>query len=496
MKQLVELVRHRLNYIMSRRTLYNYLFFLLPLIYFLSLPIATGDLAVWIAHGKYFLQTGNVLRHDIFSVLPTKDLNYPVGSSVVYALIYNLYGLIGVSLFHKIILLIISYVWFKSSLAKADSPWSASTKIIVFFSWLGSSLFFIDRPALLGMLPLLLSFMILSKVEEITWKDVGKLIIVNIFWVNTHGSWILLLLMYSWRELWRIVLLNYNKSWKPVLGGLFIGFSSLLNPFGYKIFYYILETANVSRERKISEWAPISFNGPFVEQSLTYIILLTIIIMFFIYFAKVDRHKIKNIFASPFIFLTLLGLLAIRNTALAFFVLIPFSSEFGLIKVEKRSPLKSSRMANILNLGLLGAVFILAILLLPVFRQYAKSILPSSKQSLYDSGSPFKIVKYLNNTADNDPVFNDWYYGSFLLLEQRHKIFIDTRNIIYKKENFSEYLKVINAEVGWREIISKYKIKYILINKKHNANLMKELRQDRFWTLSAEEGDSCLYEGR
>lgn len=473
---------------MSSRSLYNYLFFLIPIVYFLSLPIATGDLAVWIAHGKFFLQTGTTLRQDIYSVLPTQELIYPVGTSIIYAIIYNFSGLLGVSLFHKIVVLVISYVWFKSSLHNLSDPWSGVTKFIVLVTWLGTSLFCIDRPALIAMLPLLISFIILQKSDDLSPRDFLHLLVVNIVWVNVHGSWLLLIAMYCWREFSRWLVLGKHFRWQ-FLGGLCaLGGTSLLNPFGYKVFNYVIETAKISKERGIDEWSSPFIGGHYLSQTYVYFFLICLVIMFGICLLKTNIAKAKEFFSSPFILLLLLGLPNIRNTSLAFFVLLPFASQFHLLKNEN----VSNRVKKI-NYIFVFVVFLLLIVFLPPIKPYVAGLLPSDKQAVYDKSSPFIFADYLENTNDADPVFNDWEYGSFLILSQKHPIFIDTRNIIYTREGFAEYLSVVSAKSNWESILSKYKIKYILLNAKLRQTLISKIENSKNWEMVKVDNESVLY---
>lgn len=477
---------------MSRRSLYNYLFFLIPLVYFLSLPIVGADLAVWIAHGKYFLQTGSILRQDIYSILPTTDLIYPFGSSVLYALIYSVAGLVGTSLFHKLAVLLISLIWYKSSLCGSQSPWSGMTKLVVLLSWFGCSLFFVDRPALLAMVPLLLSFLILQKAEDLSWKDLLLLNAVNILWVNLHGSWILLTLMYSWREFSRIAILRRDFKWGAWIGAGCLLLTSLFNPFGYKIFSYVLETARLSKERRFSEWGATSLTGTYQSQAIAYYLLLVLIIIFGVYLFKSNRAKARELLSSHFIILLFLGLTSIRNTSLAFFVLIPWASQFGLISRETEEK-KSSAIIHRINAAVIAFVAFLLIAFLPSVKPLAEEFLPQNKRNVYDEYAPFLLANYLNQTTDIDPVFNEWEYGSFLILTQKHKIFADTRNIIYSSESVAEYLDVISGGNLWQTILNKYKVKYILLNAKLRPTLIDKIENSKNWEMVKVDNESVLY---
>lgn len=479
---------------MKKQTLYNYLFFLFPIAYFLSLPIVMADLAVWIAHGKYFLETHSILYRDIFSILPTAELIYPVGTSILYGIIYKFTGIIGTSLFHKFIVLLILAIWYWVGFRGKESPWTTGTKLIVLLTWFGCSLFCVDRPALLAMLPLLVSFIILQKDDELSLKDLIFLNLINLIWVNLHGSWILLIAMYGWREFFRMTLVHKKINWQKITWFLSLFLTSLLNPFGYKVFPYLLETARISKERKFSEWGYTDFSGHFASQAAVYYLLLFLIILFVIYIFRMQRERFNTLIASPFFLLLLLGLVNIRNTALPFFVLIPFAFQFKLLTREKKYNKGNRNIFELINIFFVAITIGVTILFLPYIKPTVENFLPLNKKEVFDEYAPFKIATYLEKTTNDGPIFNEWEYGSFLILMQEHKIFGDTRNIIYNNENVLEYRKVISGVAGWDKILNKYKIRYVLVNVNKGSELIKKMIDSKKWELVTQEKETVLYE--
>lgn len=466
---------------LSKDKFYLWLFFLLPLIYFLSLPIATGDLAVWVAQGKYILSNHSILRNDIFSVLPTSALVYPVFTCILYAIIYSFGGLIGVSLFHKSILLLIQFLWSRSLIDKIRPDWKWQGLLLVAVTWFGSSMFWIERPALLGMLPLVMSYLILEKEGDLTKREWALLIAINIFWVNIHGSWILLPAMIVWSQFRKM-------NWQQVVAFGILILSSLINPFGYKVFTYIFETTSVSLERHIDEWAPPGIHSAYPSQTLIFYFLALCFVWLFL---KCDVEKRKKILASPFTLLLIMGFGSIRNTALPFMVLIPFACKYFFHKVPTDLTQKKSPLNVILVLFLCS----LLVLFFPTLKPRFQSLLPESKKAVFDSSAPVAFADKLNSTEDSDPVFNDWDFGSYLILKQKHFIFIDTRNIIYGKNEFEEYKNVLNAEKNWEEILRKYRIRYLLLKKiETTARLLSEVERKKEWMKIMEDRSTVLFE--
>jgi len=78
------------------------------IVYVLTFAVNSPDYDLWarLAVGSIFFQTGNVLKHDIFSYLPTKDLwiDHEWGSSVVFYFFARYLGDWGIFALKAIIL--------------------------------------------------------------------------------------------------------------------------------------------------------------------------------------------------------------------------------------------------------------------------------------------------------------------------------------------------------------------------------------------------------
>ena len=468
------------------------MFFLFPLMYFLSLPNSVGDLAIWIAHGNYFFETGHILRHDIFTVLPTRELIYPVGASILYATIYGIAGLVGVVLLHKLVSVALSYIWYKSALAHFRSPWSLATLAIIAVSWFGTATLCVNRPALLATVPFVLSFLVIQQEEELSWTDIAKLNVINVVWVNIHGSWLILGLMYFYREVGRCFIRRQGIRPRQLIGLAAIAITSLANPFGYKIIPYVFETSRISKERGIDEWAPTDMSA-YRYQAVAYYVLFAAVIALYFYLRKSDKDKANALLASPFMIVLLLGIQSIRNTLWPFFILIPFAYQIGLMSEAKLVDMATTRIKLCVNLVIVVILTSFTIALSPTFKSRVQWLLPPTKQATFDNSAPFDFAAFLNNTPDKDPIFNDWEYGSFLSLSQLHPYFIDTRNIIYSDADFETYLNVVNGMPRWENAINRYNIRYILLNKLLRTKLIAILGASGRWEKVMENEGTIMY---
>lgn len=476
---------------MSRNAFYYWIFFSLPILYYLSIPIGTGDLAVWVAQGNYFLLHGEILRHDIYSVLSTKELVYPFGACVLYALIYGVGGLISVSLFHKLILFFILIIWKRSSLEKLKETFSYSSLLVIFIACLGSCGAWVDRPALLGYIPFILSYLILKKDEELSGKDIIYLNLINVVWVNIHGTWLILSFLYVAREVARCLVYREKISFKKVSILLSFLITSLVNPFGHKVFNYVYETISISKMRAISEWDGPFLTGPNSMYYVLYFFLLFFVLSYCLFHFVNSREKFNKIITSPFIPVLLMGIHSVRNTVFPFLVLLPFACDFFWDKGEKSVHEEKKSWINII---IIFVILACGVALFPTVRPSVKHFLPESLKEIYSHDTPLAFLPFLNATKDNHALFNSWEYGSALILLQKHPIFLDTRNIIYTQENFEEYVKIMNAGDGWEDLLGKYKIHYILLGKKDQNSILSVLNSSVKWESIIVTKDAVLFQ--
>lgn len=469
--------------VVTRSHFYTSLYFLLPLFYYLSLPIAVGDLAVWVAHGRHILEHGTVLYKDIYSVLNTKPLIYPVLVSYVYGLIDLIGGLELVSLFHKLILLIILYVIYLNSIKRLSSPYTKMNMLYILLSLVGFSIYFTDRPALVALLPLVISYVVIEENEKFDLKVLLKLAVILVVWVNVHGSWIILPAMLGWKFLFTTDKNNILKNCGVLL---IFCLLTLLNPFGYKVWPYLVETATISKLRHIDEWNVTNLFDYFPYAIVFYLTAATFL---FLIVNKIKKEKLSAIIGSPVFLLLIMGFTAMRNVGLLSLVFLPFLYKYNFLKDGKLG----NQDKKILNLILVLIIGGLCVIQVPYFKKNAK-YLPEKKTSLYDMSAPVEFVDYIRNTKKTGPIMNDWEYGSYLLYSLKNPILVDARNIIYHQQDYIEYAKVLEGEDSWIDGVNKYRFEFILLDKKIRQNLIKKIKASDEWELALENANTILFQ--
>jgi len=472
---------------MTRKQFFGLLFFVLPMMYFFSLPIETGDLAIWVSEGRKILQSGNIHFKDSFSVLPTTELFYPVLTSVIYAHIDQYFSLVGVSFFHKIIFCLFLFQFYFIFI-KENQSWSALKVGCFLISMWGLSFIMIDRPALLALPLFLYAFVLLEKVKIVRKDTFLLLIFLNIFWVNIHGSWIFLTVLTLIRAV-GIYLENKKFVYSYFFLILFLLITSGINPYGFEIFNYAYKTAYVSKLRNIDEWGSSWTYSKYYSQSFALYILIFLQLAIELKMKKSKRNYFLSLSLMSF---NILGFFTIRNSIWGF-VIFPI---FLLRKIDFEKPERIEERKNNFNVVIAIILIFYGLLLTPFFKKISHKIIPNSKSSVFSTKTPILISNYLLNSKLDGNIFNQWELGSYLTYAQPKKIFIDTRNIIYDDNEIEIYKKLaLNKTDHLNEIFESYNVVFVVINKFELNQLYSRLLKDKKnWKLIMTENELVLFE--
>tara|TARA_R110002072_G_scaffold64203_2_gene159293 strand:- start:138887 stop:140293 length:1407 start_codon:yes stop_codon:yes gene_type:complete len=453
------------NNILNRDYLLSNTFLILGVcaLYLNSIPITTADSAIWLKLGDLFWQNLVVVTQDPFSFLKTKEMIYPSwGAGAIYSVLNSIGGIKFVDFFHKFYHLVFIFLSILFNKTYFSNKLNLSKMIFLFLSiYLGT--FFINRPAQLVTIPFLLTiFIFFSEKKTHPILKIFYTLIIGAFWINIHGSGILFPLFVGLSFLisfWK------RKAICPIsLLTLLISISILfLTPFGTDLFPYILETSIVSKARGITEWDPI-FSRYYLEQTIGYFLLLAYSIYEF------SQSRIKQNYLPPFIAMNVLALSGIRHSALPAWMAPIAVKENPLTKEQtKRNPTKGFQVFTVILLffGLL------------TFFPFIQRIISPSQFMEFNKYSPVEMVKLIDNEEN---IFNEFEFGSYLVYSVPNKIFMDTRNIIYSEEQFEEYKEIMLAGPKMKSLLDKYDIQWILVGSSRK-NIVTIIEKSPKWKV-------------
>jgi hypothetical protein len=235
------------------------------IVYILTFLTSTPDYDLWarLAVGSIFFQTGRVLKHDIFSYLPTERwIDHEWGSGVVFYGFAKHFGESGIFLLKALLIYSILIMVLKT-INLRDGKRSVGVLYCVLLAY-----------ALFPGIASLVRSQLFTYVFFVVWihelecirrqrKRLRQVLWVFpctiLLWVNMHGGFVTglgLVALYAIGE-W----LN-RKDVRPYLWiGLSILPMTLMNPYGPAFWSYVIEAALMPRPF-IPEWHPVSLSGP------------------------------------------------------------------------------------------------------------------------------------------------------------------------------------------------------------------------------------------
>ena len=316
-----------------------------------------------------------------------------------------------------------------------------------------------------------------------------------IIWVNLHGGFfaglfilflILILEIFKKTIFFRKLISwplfrqqNYKEqSTKKILillAILVLSFlATLINPYGLRIYEEVFRTIGDPFLRfHIAEWLPLFFGGPFPVFIILYIgLFLGLLIPL--------RKKIEF---SKLILVLVFFVFSLLNQRHFFIFVILSVPVFAEIVFYFKKEVKPE-MVKILFSGFkkwIIVVFVLGTLgygLYPALRDSFKK----DKISFY----PEKALPFLKTLPLSENLLNEYAWGGYLIWQlPERKVFIDGRMPSWRKDGqfvFGDYVKIMKVEPGFQDVLRKYNIKIMLLEKEDNKdNFKRELRaENRF----------------
>ena len=250
--------------------------------------------------------------------------------SLIFALVDNIFGNIGILVFTAIqdaILWYLSFIFLKKKLK--SNFWS--TIIPIIFMILNFFYIINNRPQTITLICLLGEILILEKYKETkNWKFLFSLIPVLILLANVHQS----VYLYCGIIAMPYMLEGKKLDWKVIFSGILMLPISLCTPYGINGALYIFKAIiNGQKLIKIAEMQPLSSN----IELFIYICIAIITVVILNYFKK--SNKFINFYMLLTIFMTIL---TIRSIMIIYIPLLFIARQINFsilsnIKVFKES---------------------------------------------------------------------------------------------------------------------------------------------------------------
>jgi hypothetical protein len=353
-----------------------------------------------------------------------------------------------------ILLLLYYYAYIHSGNVKAALAACAAV-------WPLLGLCFTLRPQLLGYIFLLITLICLERYRQGFQKSLWLLPVVFVLWVNTHGTYSLGLLAIV--VYWVAGLKDYrlgnleSKAWMPGqrrhlgLVLLLCVLALLVNPYGPRLLRYEFSAAFSQPVNMawFQEWQPLAFNEFFGKWFL--------VLLFLFFLAPIIWRSRPRLEVLALVIFA--AYMACVHQRFAVFFGIVIAPALAALIAKWWPGYAAERDKPILN-----AVLIL------LFAAGLAALFPStaSLQRVIDLNQPRRAVDYLRRRPVPGPMFNDQFWGGYLIwaFEGQHPVFIDGRCDAYEPAGvLDDYIGIMRADPASLTLLGKYGVQSCLVER-------------------------------
>jgi hypothetical protein len=321
--------------------------------------------------------------------------------------------------------------------------------------------------------------------------------IVMLVWVNSHGSYVLgLLLLGIWLldEGWLAITASsrddrrrLNRLIAPSAALCIAILACLLNPRGLGAFTYLVTMLGDPVSQTLgTEWAASSFAYQDGVIFLTVLLLSATLLII----SPKRASFFQLLMLLSFAILSLKG----RRYAIWFgFVAATVLADHlpAILASARRIFMRpGGRMAappggtparDLLNYLLAGMVLLTTLVTLPWFKLQLP--LPEANRVLLSPKTPIEATRFLLEKHPAGRLYNFADFGSYLIwaAQPEYPVFIDLRLEMYSLEFVKEYVLISNAIGDWEHELEGYGVKILMLSPQEQPELVKAASQSAHW---------------
>ena len=447
---------------------------LIAVVYVLTFLTNMPDFDLWarLAVGSIVFQTGHVLRHDVFSYLPTKALwiDHEWGAGVVLYGFAKLLGAHGIFLLKGLLLYAVFLLVGQAIHLRAKGK----PPTALFFAFLGYALFpgiaSLVRSHMFTYLFFVVWLIGLERLRQNQRRILWVFPCTMLFWVNMHAGFLAgigLLLLYAVGDL-----LTRRNPLPYLWVALSILPVMLINPYGLALWRYAVEASLMPRPF-IPEWNPVSLSGPMqVIGGLKVHFLTGYFVLVVLTFVGVLRSFVRKekVDATHVLVVAALFVLSMRHQRhIVFFVLaastLCYAPIVGLLEPLRRllGTAPADRLAKRHAVARWGLGYALpAIVVLAIVPRLSHRMIIDYRR--FPVGS-LEFIRQ-NGIAGNVATAFDWgSYASWKLYPQC-KIMLDGRyEEVFPNDVFDLAMRFAVRQGDWQEVLRRFPTDVVILPK-------------------------------
>jgi hypothetical protein len=488
---------------------------LVPALAFIALATNTAWLAdFWhhLARGREIVSRGELLDHDIFTfTVPGRefqDVNWL--TQVGYYLLYQAGGLDLVRVVNAV-LVAATLLWLVALCRRVSGSLGVALGTGI-FTFLGLWHILSIRPQTLSLLLFVALYDILERWAARVKDESGKIkdeqkhdssfilhpssfflaVPMLALWANVHGAFpagIMLLGCYGLAAVWRWWREPSTQTRGPVLllgvVGVAAVVATLINPYGWDIYFYVGQTSHRATERRIDEWLP-----PRLDQLIGMVFYVSLPVFAGLCAAAWRKHG-EKLAAHEWLLIACflpLALGSVRMVAWWLLVIAPMAAR----RLTLLWPGARDSEAAKPNTGAAISCAVLATLVLlslPGLQRFNPLLaLRPPDPTLVNVRDALDVLQRdVGRDVGRGNVFTRFEWGEYLTWKAHpgFKVFMDGRIEIYPDEVWNAYATVTQGKPGWEKVLDDYGVEVLLLDEPYHrgTGLYPAIEKSQSWRL-------------
>jgi hypothetical protein len=458
---------------------------------FLFVPRSMADPDIWwhLRNAQYQIGTHSFITRDMYSFTtpgaPWMDHEWL--AEVPFYLGWRVMGSRGLFLVTAMAIEFIFLGVFYLACRHAKNPKAALLPSVI--AAFLATVSFGPRTLLFGWICLVAELLVLDRYlgesPRVFRKVLWMLPLLFGIWVNTHGSWIIGMVVLTgflacgcFRiSIGAIESKGWTREQMQVLAaatGLSLA-SLFLNPYGWRLVAYPFNLAfrqklNIAN---VDEWVTLDFHS---VRGHVFLVSLTLV-----FFAQLFRSRKWAVYEFFFLFIGVYSAFTYsRFLFLAAILIFPLIAK-DLAAIPAYRPEQNKPWLN-------------GVILLVLLGVCVHHFPPRAEEEAFgDHAFPDHALDFLHGFQPQGNVLNDYLWGGYLEWHARQiPVFIDSRVDIFEYGGvFKDYLDAIRSKDSLA-ILDKYKIRYVLFER--DAPLVYLLQQTHAWKVDYQDKSTILLE--
>ena len=447
--------------------------------------LGDGDTGYHIRTGEIILQTWQIPTQDSYSFHypPLKWTAHEWFSEVIMAAFFQTFGLTGVVLFFAFLFALTHWLLYQWLRRRSNDVFLCV--IVTLIATASSSIHWLARPHAFSLLLIVVWCRCLDRFQSRGENTLIYLPMMMLLWVNLHGGFVIGLVfvaIYLVGNTFYALTAGGVKSQEPIRKAKALSMvliatlvACFINPYGIEILWFpIRVTSDRFIVDRVTEFLSPNFHDvlPF-----KYMLLATIGAL------ALSRSALNLIETTLVLLLSYMALYSARHISIFAIVVAPIllrSLESvlgeipnGVLRFYRR------RVENLMTIDgrVKGYLWPVASILLVLGLGATGAI----EYRFSDKKFPVAAVEFLKTEPVTGNMFNNDEFGDYLIFAAwpAYRVFMDGRSDMYGETLGNAYLRVANAQRGWKDVFDKYNITWVLFDT--DSPLTAALEEQRDW---------------